>query len=142
LRYKRFSKIDLQNGGFFSVKNILIKKSDKNKSFDIETFWMFLFGSELWIFHKLGSRKPQGWPAQNVRTVTSCIYSLNFRETRGAPEELLWYLDSASLNYTETDTLVLAFWLAETCVIGKSSMDWKKNRFLGFYFEKSENLKL
>jgi hypothetical protein len=47
LRIERFSKIDLQNGGFFSVKNIFIKKSDKNKSFGIETFWMFLFGPEL-----------------------------------------------------------------------------------------------
>jgi hypothetical protein len=47
LRYQRFSKIDLQNGGFFSVKNIFIKKSDVNKSFDIETFWMLVFGPEL-----------------------------------------------------------------------------------------------
>jgi hypothetical protein len=72
--------IDLQNGGFFNVKNILIKKSDKNKSFDIETFWMLLFSPELGFFHKLGSRKPQDWLAQNVKTVTFRIYSLNFRE--------------------------------------------------------------
>ncbi len=80
MRFQRFSKIDLQNGGFFSVKNIFIKKSYKNKSHDIETSWMLLFGPELWFFHKLGSRKPQGWPPQNVKTVTSGIYSLNFRE--------------------------------------------------------------
>jgi hypothetical protein len=38
------------------------------------------------------------------------------RKTRGEGEKWLWYLDSAPLNYPGTDTLVFAFWLAETYV--------------------------
>ncbi len=38
-------------------------------------------------------------------------------KTRGDGEKWLWYLDSAPVNYLRSDSLVLAFWLAETCVI-------------------------
>ncbi len=84
MRYQRFCKIDHQKkyiySGYFSVKNIFIKKIDKNKSFVIETFWMLLFGPEPLFYRELVSRNAQNQPAQNVKTVTSGIYSLNFRE--------------------------------------------------------------
>ncbi len=52
-------------------------------------------------------------------------------KTRGDGEKWLRYLDSASLNYPETDTLVLAFFLAETCVIGSSeSRLYSTNKFI------------
>ncbi len=120
MRYQRFSKIHHQNGDFFSVKNIFIKKSDKNKSFDIETFWMLFFGPELWFFHKLESRKPQDCPAQNVKTATPGIYSLNFRENQRWWRKWLWYLDSASLNYPGTVILISVIFLLEMCVIGRA----------------------
>ncbi len=37
-------------------------------------------------------------------------------KTRSDGEKWLRYLESASINYPGTDTLVLAFFLAETCV--------------------------
>jgi hypothetical protein len=37
-------------------------------------------------------------------------------KTRGDREKCLWYLDSAPVNYPRSDSLVLAFWLAVTCV--------------------------
>jgi hypothetical protein len=39
----------------------------------------------------------------------------------------LWYSDSASINYPRSDSLVLAFWLAETCVNRwvRAMIDWQ-----------------
>ncbi len=50
---------------------------------------------------------------QSIPEITPSISG----KTRGDWEKWLWYLDSASLNYPGTDTLVLAIDLAEICVI-------------------------
>jgi hypothetical protein len=69
-------------------------------------------------------------------------------KTRGDGVKWLWYLDSASLNYPRTDTLVPAIELAEICVKDEKKMKhlrekWKRKLFgkivscLKFFFQQT-----
>jgi hypothetical protein len=57
-----------------------------------------------------------GLPKTSKQSLPALTPSISGK-TRGDGEKWLWYLDSASLNYPGTDTLVPAIELAEICVI-------------------------
>ncbi len=71
-----------------------------------------------------------GLPKTSKQSLPAFTPSISGK-TRGDGEKWLWYLDSASLNYPGTDTLVLVIELAEICVSGtkleKTSDLLKKN---------------
>jgi hypothetical protein len=57
-----------------------------------------------------------GLPKTSKQSLAQFTPSISGK-TRGDGEKWLWYLDSASLNYPGTDTLVLVIELAEICVM-------------------------
>ncbi len=115
MRYEQFSKIDLQNGGFFSVKNIFIKKVTKTNRLILKLFECYYLVLNFDFLINWCLEMPRISLSKTSKKSLPAFTLSIFGKTRGHWEKWLWYLDSAPINYPGTDTLVPAIELAEIC---------------------------